>query len=177
MNEDLKFTFDNVNDWLKFAEAKNAGMLVLNLGGVIGLLQAWGALTNSESTFFKVILIIAIVLFCISCIICLYSIMPILKKSFRAFKKLDEGEFEKRKTALNILFFGDIALLSADQFIGLFELKIGKALDSLEKDLANQITNNADICLQKYQAFHLASLFCTCALTCLILFGLIHISF
>ena len=39
MNEDLKFAFANVNDWLKFAEAKNGGLLALNVASIIGILQ------------------------------------------------------------------------------------------------------------------------------------------
>jgi hypothetical protein len=40
MNEDFKYAFTNVNDWLKFAEAKNAGLIALNTAAIIGILQS-----------------------------------------------------------------------------------------------------------------------------------------
>jgi hypothetical protein len=65
MNEDLKFAFTNVNEWLKFAEAKIAGLLALNIASIIGILQADNS-NFSEFVWCKVLLLL---FFCLSSII------------------------------------------------------------------------------------------------------------
>jgi hypothetical protein len=149
MNEDLKYTFNNINEWLKFAEAKNAGLLALNAACIIGILQSESAFSN-DIIFFKGILL---TLFCISSCLCLYSILPVLNKWFRFYKKLDTNEFNAQKSNLNALYFGDISKLSAEQYIELFEFKHNLQLTNPEKDFGNQITNNAEISWQKYRIF------------------------
>lgn len=155
MNEDLKYTFHNINEWLRFAEAKNAGLLALNIASIIGLLQLDDPF-RGDAGFLKGIMIF---LFCLSCCICLYSILPVINKGFRFYKKMEEPEFEKQKEHLNALFFGDIARLSAGQFLSLFEFKHEVKLTRAEKDFGIQITNNAEICVQKYNLFKIAAWF------------------
>src|SRR5689334_7270323 len=116
MNEDLKYTFNNINEWLKFAEAKNAGLLALNAVAVIGILQANSSFTENIKMFEGIL----IFLFCISSCLCLYTILPVLNKWFRFYKKMDNDKFEKSLNDLNALFFEDIAKLSSEQFIQLF---------------------------------------------------------
>jgi len=149
MNEDLKFTFNNINEWLKFAEAKNAGLLALNAACLIGVIQAESTFTK-DILFFKGILLF---LFCISSCLCLYSILPVINKWFRFYKKLDAQKFNTEKPNLNALYFGDISKLSSEQFIELFEFKHNVKLTIPEKDFGNQITNNAEISWQKYKVF------------------------
>lgn len=153
MNEDLKYTFNTVNDWLKFAEAKNAGLLALNIGCVIGIIQG-EKIFNANTKIFEGILII---MFCLSSCLCIYTISPVINKGFRFYKKLDNNTFNNSLNSLNALFFGDIAKLSAEQFILLFEHKHAITLNKAEKDFGNQITNNAEICIQKYSIFKIGS--------------------
>lgn len=157
MNEDLKYTFNNINEWLKFAEAKNAGLLALNAASVIGILQADGAFNSNIKVFEGII----IILFCTSTCICFYTVLPVLNKWFRFYKKLDNNEFNNAVTSdsLNALYFGDITKLSSEQFISLFEHKHSIKLTTPEKDFGNQITNNAEISWQKYKLFSIAAWF------------------
>jgi hypothetical protein len=41
MYDRIKDIFDNVNEWLKFAEAKNGGLIVLNSGILFGTLSLY----------------------------------------------------------------------------------------------------------------------------------------
>src|SRR5258706_924904 len=116
MNEDLKYTFGNINDWLKYAEAKNAGLLALNIACIIGLVQADATFNGGLKTYQGIL----IILFCISSCLCIYSILPVLNKWFRFYKKLDDSKFQSQLNSLNALYFGDITKLSSDQFIKLF---------------------------------------------------------
>jgi hypothetical protein len=43
MNEDLKYILDKVNDLLKFAETKHAGLVVFNSAFILGILSVYAA--------------------------------------------------------------------------------------------------------------------------------------
>lgn len=155
MNEDLKYTFSNISDWLKFAEAKNAGLLALNIACIIGIIQGEQSFAKDLKTFEGIL----IVMFCISSCFCLYTILPVVNKGFRFYKKMEDTAFNNSLNSLNALFYKDIANLSAEQFNKLFEHKHNITLSNAEKDFENQITNNAEICVQKYALFMIASWF------------------
>ena len=74
MKDELNRIFSNVNDWLKFAETKNAGLVVFNSAAIFGIMQAFPA----ENTFvvFKWLMIL---LFGISICISIYTFLPVLK--------------------------------------------------------------------------------------------------
>lgn len=152
MNDNLKYTFSNINDWLKFAEAKNAGLLALNVATIIGVLQCNKELFGAYLTM-RVILIVA---FCISSSICVYSLSPIVNKT-QLFKKLTQQEFDAKKQNMNHLFFGNIASLNSLQFQELYTLKSSITLSDLDKDLIDQIVQNSEITLQKFKVFNLAA--------------------
>lgn len=153
MNEDLKFAFANVNDWLKFAEAKNVGLLALNVASLIGILQCQSTLFGSY-LLIRVLLIIA---FCLSSAICVYSISPIVNKT-KLFKKLKTLDFDAQKHTLNYLFYGNIARLTSDQFQEIFVLRLpNSVLSGSDKDLVDQIVQNSEITLQKFKIFQFAS--------------------
>ena len=154
MNEDLKYTFSNINEWLKFGETKNAGLLAFNAVTIFGVLQA-DKMFPEEIKFFEWILV---AFFCLSICISFYTILPISNNWFRFYKKLGPEDFNKAKGSSNILFFGDVAQLSSDQFIEIFEDKHQVTLSRAERDFGNQITNNAEICQQKYALFNIAGL-------------------
>ena len=73
--EQLYKIFNNVNDWLKFAEAKNFGLLTLNAAIVFGLTQ----ITFSNDSVIKIVAFCVFVPFSIlSFIPCLISLFPIV---------------------------------------------------------------------------------------------------
>src|SRR4028119_877820 len=105
MNDDLKYIFTNVNDWLKFAEAKNAGLLALNVAATIGLLEVDKKLFDPLPSTYGILLIA----FCVSSAICIYSILPYLRW-IKSHVKLGASDFSTKKADLNVLFFGDISI-------------------------------------------------------------------
>jgi hypothetical protein len=105
MNEDLKYTFNTVSDWLKFAEAKNAGLLALNIACIIGIIQGEQSFAKDMKIFEGIL----IVIFCISSCFCLYTILPVVNKGFRFYKKMEDAAFNNSLDSLNALFYKDIA--------------------------------------------------------------------
>ena len=57
---ELKYIFANINDLLKFAEAKHGGLIVLNAGLVFGILSSY---TNIQNFIFKPSILIGIICF------------------------------------------------------------------------------------------------------------------
>lgn len=179
MKEDLKYIFANINEWLKFAEAKNAGILAINAASIIGILQAnitfnTGLTWCDKSGFFTGLLI---AIFALSSAICMYSIVPTLSRKFPLYNKLSTNEYQTQKNTLNHLFFGDIAKLTNLQFVDLFITKnnISSALNEAELDIAAQIVINAEIALQKFKLFNFASWITFCNALFAMVLLLIHV--
>lgn len=93
MYDKLKDIFTNVNEWLKFAEAKHAGLIVLNSGIVFGIffvpisLPTWVLL-------FSVVLVVA------SLYTSFASMFPLTLKGIE-----DKKDFDQ----INVYFSGDLA--------------------------------------------------------------------
>jgi len=161
MNDDLKYIFDTTNEWLKFAEAKNAGILALLVGLIAGLISMTGDLSGWQATM----LIISESIFAVAILICLCSLSPILNDKFYAQIKLDAAMFEKLKQSVNLLFFKSIYRLTEQQFIEVFNSRanvsaiqpasydITTGTHALNHDLVHQILVNACIANFKYCCF------------------------
>lgn len=149
LEEKLENIFNNINSWLKFAEQKNAALLVFNLGLVWGVSRI---LINSEvSNGYFLLFNISGYLFIISSIIvCLSSFSPIIKDQW--FKRINKNKY----TEDNSIFFADIAKYTDHEYLRLLSKKAGikKKYTALEKDFANQIINNSKITLEKYRYFN-----------------------
>jgi len=159
MDEDLKYIFSNINDWLKFAEAKCAGLLALNLAAIIGLLQAQSMFSDDIKDGQGIL----IVIFSISSLAALYSLIPKLNSLIKFYKTIPDlnKELERRKTNkmpdLNCIYFGDIACLTEAMYSDLATRKPLKEHNSLTQLLIHQIVVNAQIAFQKYRIFSFAS--------------------
>jgi len=159
MEEDLKYIFSNINDWLKFAEAKCAGLLALNLAAIIGLLQAQSMFSDDIKDGQGILLVI----FSISSIVALYSLIPKLNTLIKFYKTIPDlnVELERRsrleKPTLNCIYFGDIACLTEAMYSDLATSKPLKDHNSLTQLLIHQIVINAKIAYQKYRIFSIAS--------------------
>jgi hypothetical protein len=148
----LKFIFDNVNNWLKFAESKNAALLVANSGIAFGITRIIFSLPNIDKVFFSCLLI-CICLVIISAFICLLSFIPKISDNF-----ISENFLQPLNA--NLVFYGDIAKFTPEQYL--------KALHSnnllREEDLENkflefisyQIVINSKIAYSKFIYFQLA---------------------
>lgn len=145
VQELLKNIFENVNNWLNFAEAKNAAMIAFD----IALLAAVGSmkLFTSEKTWF----IIHVLGTCISMILALASFLPNLGKE----KRNDDGYLESD----NLIFYKDIAKYDPKRYLkAVFkmyaEISITEEqIQKIELDYATEITFNSSVALRKYALF------------------------
>lgn len=155
----IKFIFENINGWLKFAESKNAGLLVFNSGVSLAIVR----LIDSEVYESRILtwyLIFCIFLFVASATICLLSFVPkIAIPSIFVSKIADVKE-------INLLFFGDIGRCSPEQYMeALVSQKMIKRCESQDiflKSLTNQIVVNSSITNTKF-SYHRVAIWLTVA--------------
>ncbi|MCD4664071.1 MAG: DUF5706 domain-containing protein [Bacteroidales bacterium] len=150
MEDRLRYIFSNVNEWLKFAEAKNAILVVANIAAIFGIIQI--ILGNHKFILLIKIYLLQFILFAaLAAILALISFLPNIK-SPSLIKK-------SRNSSLNLLYFGAIAKFNPDEFIKLIHTSCGKNLSAptmFEKYYAEQIIANSRITLNILQLFNWA---------------------
>lgn len=145
-NSELKYIFANVNDWLKFAEAKHGGLIVLNAGLVFGFLSSY---SNIQNFIFKPIILIGIICFGISVFLSIVSQFPVTQNIFYNKKVVPNPNF---------YFFGHLSHFDSQNFIDeLKKVDSNFSPTKLDMDLINQILVNARITRAKYGFFKFAS--------------------
>ena len=165
--EQLYKIFNNVNDWLKFAEAKNFGLLTLNAAIVFGLTQ----ISFGDNNVIKTVGFYVFVPFSIlSFLPCLISLFPIVTKIESKNKKGKirnsmkfinylSNKIDEDKPFENIHFYGYLKDLKEDKFEEEFLKKIGSAdkFTKYETELATQILYNSRITSLKYKFFKIGA--------------------
>lgn len=165
--EQLYKIFNNVNDWLKFAEAKNFGLLTLNAAIVFGLTQ----ITFSDNSIIKIVAFYVFVPFSIlSFIPCLISLFPIVTKIESKNKKGEirnsmkivnylSNKIDKDKSFENIHFYGYLKDLKEEKFEKEFLEKTGSKdkFTTYETELVTQILYNSRITSLKYKFFKIGA--------------------
>ncbi|UPT67964.1 MAG: DUF5706 domain-containing protein [Sphingobacteriales bacterium JAD_PAG50586_3] len=175
--EQLQKIFANINDWLKFAEAKNFGLLSFNAAVVFGFSQ-----TNFENgsiiekAGFYWFSPFAMLSFLVT-LLALFPILSIVEETNWRVRFINyvsniikkEIEFE------NIYFYGYLKNLSAQTFEDVFLEKTNSedAFTKIEKDLSGQIIYNSKITWQKYQLFKIATFIFVCGFIAFIIAMLI----
>lgn len=158
--EQLNKLFSNVNEWLKFAEAKNFGLLTLNAALVFGFTQMnidTETIKNAGNYIF-----IPFALF--SFLFALLSLFPILttiertgntKNLIYRFSNLIDKEthFE------NIHYYGYLRGIDIAVFESKFLAKTGgtHSFTDFEKELGIQILYNSRIAYLKFQLFKIGA--------------------
>ena len=146
---ELKYIFGNINEWLKFAEAKHAGLIVLNAAIVVGILSSY---TNIAHFLLKPAICAGVISFGISVFMSLLSQFPVTQNIFYNLKMINNP---------NLYFFGHLCHFDKDSFINhLKSADSNFAPNKLDEDLINQILVNARIAQAKYGFFKLA-VYCT----------------
>jgi hypothetical protein len=148
--ETLESIFNNVNEWLKFAEAKNAILIALtgaSLTAAIGYLCG----ENPPTNFYLKLYLFNFLLFSILGIaLSLISFLPQTKLSWL----WREGQ---KKENPNYFFFNDLACFSPDDLLKfLYKENNSSSLNVLRKNLACQIITNSKICRRKFHFFRVA---------------------
>jgi hypothetical protein len=138
---------DRTNDWLKFAEAKNGAILVLNCAVLFGALQS----LNKESppSFLLELFLINLIFFLVAGIIfSAASLIPRLTPPWWI-------KFPEKKAVPNIFYFGDISSLTENSYLAEYYRTTGieKEQSELDSQYANQIVTNSKIAYIKYRQF------------------------
>lgn len=153
MTDKLKEIFENVNNWLSFAEAKNAALVALESTIIIGFIT---------SDIFKTYTMFISIIICIcsfALLISLYSFIPSIgnktNKIIQYLVKLDKQNISK-----NMILFSYIAQYEEDQEgIKKYledikrEYEISCEIKQEHKDLAGEIIYNSKLAVKKYKLF------------------------
>ena len=145
MREHLEKAFSNVNEWLKFAEQKNAALIAFNSAVVFGLLS----LSLPPNVVLRGYVYLAVALLAIAVILALASFIPrtripwVMPRS-----RNDEDD--------NLLFFGHAANYTPERYLAALAKALGETPEPcgrIEKMYAEQIVMNSKIALYKYSCF------------------------
>jgi hypothetical protein len=146
--EILEFIFENVNNWVHFAEAKSAMIIALNIA-IISVTNDFISLENRKFGFYLILVLIIV-----STIFALGSVIPNEKIIYYKMFKF-EGE-------PNYLFYSYIAsFANGEQYMEeLYQKYWGQSklnVTQLEKDLCGEIYENSKIAASKYKLFEVSS--------------------
>jgi hypothetical protein len=161
LSEKLYVIFQNVNDWLKFAEAKNAALLAFSGTAMTAALAVVATIQNLPNSL-RVSLLIATSLLCACAFLCTFSFLPktnlerILwarSKSFRAAKPQSDD---------NMYYFGHLQKYDIETLLNFinqsyFDDSILLPYKKEARDLATQIIVNSSITFRKYKLFTYSS--------------------
>jgi hypothetical protein len=151
MKEDLKEIFKNVNDWLKFAETKNAMLLAFNSALLVGVFKVFSdddSLKNLLTIVGPYYHYIFPVLIIISIIFLLLSFLPQTKMI-----KLSSASKPEK---INILFYGHLESLSTNELLKELGSEDPERAPDMERAYAQQIIINAGITARKFDTFKFA---------------------
>jgi hypothetical protein len=147
MEEKLELIFKNVNDWLKFAETKNAMLLGFNGVVFFGILKLFIWENFPDIFLLKLYLILAMILLSASSLGTLISFVPNLK--------ILRPTFNFKKENDNFLYFDVLRSKTKEDIIKRYR-KDDEQIEDYHNHLAEQIITNAAITKRKYDYFTLA---------------------
>ncbi|MDT5267964.1 MAG: hypothetical protein QOH49_150 [Acidobacteriota bacterium] len=153
MEERLKGIFANVNEWLKFAEAKNAAIIAADAAASFGALTLVLSKDNLPAFWLYIYLHSFTFFVALSAIVALLSVIPKTKVLLNKPK-------EERQANDNLLFYGHIAKYTPEEYLTELRKRYEEhepKNSGLEFDYAQQITINSQITLRKYDFFRYAS--------------------
>jgi hypothetical protein len=160
--------FQNVNEWLKFAEAKNGVLLAFSGAAITATITLLATAQNIPNSL-NFGLLLTTILLCICALICSLSFLPktnlddlLWLRDRRNKKSNSQDPIED-----NFWYFGHLQKYKPDELLeGLnkpyfnSKLDIAKLADKKEykeyKDIAAQITINAEIAFLKFEVFKYA---------------------
>ncbi|WP_197473822.1 Pycsar system effector family protein, partial [Oleiphilus sp. HI0066] len=133
MDEKLQDIFSNINDWLKFAEAKSATLIACNGALIFGISRLINSYEPKGACL--IYLIVVAVLCVLSISICFLSIIPSLSMPW---EKKPSGVSDKD----NLMYFSDIAKYTPLAYLNVLKTKLELKdfeVTGYQKDLSNQI--------------------------------------
>lgn len=160
--------FQNVNEWLKFAEAKNGVLLAFSGAAITATITLLATAQNIPNSL-NFGLLLTTILLCICALICSLSFLPktnlddlLWLRDRRNKKSNSQNPIED-----NFWYFGHLQKYKPDELLAVLnqpyfnsKLDIAKLADKKEykeyKDIAAQITINAEIAFLKFEVFKYA---------------------
>ena len=146
ITQQLYQVFNNVNDWLKFAEAKNAMLIAFNGASIFGIIKLFSLDFVENSRFIENYLLFVIVSLIFSTVNCLISFAPRVK--------ILKGGYYGSGKIPNVLFF---EYLKGKSNLDIIKEVTGETetedYSTLQKDIAEQIKQNSIIASRKYSHF------------------------
>lgn len=157
--EYLKDTFNNINKWLSFAEAKNGSIVVFNTTCIVNVMKEveYISITNIWCWI--------LCIFCISLLIALYSFKPNTNSIENIYRK------RKLNGKRNFLLYSHVAELSPYEYITKLNNE-GIMVDRKNKvhtDYIDEIIVNSRISTWKYKVFKKSLCISMVGVTCIIL--------
>lgn len=158
MNEKLQYIFENINNWLNFAEAKNGALIAINASVIMGIV-------TDDKIPRNCIVVTLLILLAISLFHSLLSFVPLTGNM--AEKRL-EYWCSKSKAGRNLYLYSYIAKkygLNDSEYVNYYnDLKqdAGLTTDTINEDkkyLVQEIIYNSKIVCRKYGLFSRALLF------------------
>lgn len=157
--EKLTKIFQIINDWLKFAEAKNAVLLTFSSAGITSVITYLSAASNPPNSL-KIGLILTASFLCISSLICSISFLPKTSIEYVLWlqSKPSKASAKNLKDTDNLYFFGDLKKYTALELLNTmnnayFTPPITQPYKKEYLDIANQIVINSQITMLKFQFF------------------------
>jgi Family of unknown function (DUF5706) len=159
MTEKLILIFQLVNDWLKFAEAKNAILFAFLGAGITAIVTYLSAAANAPKLL-QIALLISMSLLFIGAIVCAISFLP--KTDIERILWLRGKPSRKNARLLkdtdSFYFFGDIEKYSNSELLAsinrlYFDDKFKVPFKKEDLDIANQIIVNSQIASRKFRFF------------------------
>jgi hypothetical protein len=143
---ELKYIFSNVNEWLKFAEAKHAGLVILNSGLIIGLLSSY---TNINHLLIKPVTLTGATAVGLSILFSIASQFPVTQNII----------FHKKDIVNpNIYFYGHLCNFDVNSLSSILNQRDSSfSATPSDKDMMNQIIINSKITQTKFTLFKFAS--------------------
>jgi hypothetical protein len=162
ITEKLLSILQIVNDWLKFAEAKNAVLLAFCGAAITTTITYLNAATTVPNSL-KIGLLISIFLLCVSLLICSLSFLPKTDMEYftRLRKRPNRNSQSLLKSTDNFYFFNNLRKYDSDNLLEAmnefyFEDKLPKPYKKEDLDIASQITINSEIASTKFAFFRIA---------------------
>lgn len=140
-----------VNDWLKYADQKLAGIIVLN-GGIMWGYTRFISGSKTTSGFSETFNVLGYSSVIFSLFFCIIGMLPVLSKLWLLNKK--KSDFD------NVLYFADIQKYNFHDYLKLLSLKLeikNNTFTPFDNDFAYQITTNSEIATVKFQRIKISS--------------------
>jgi hypothetical protein len=149
MEERLRNILTLTNDWLKFAETKNAGLLVFSGAAIIGAHRSTA--TETPTPLIQWTLTVGAALLLIAAILCLLSFLPTIRVPLLESKRAPAQDD-------NLLFYGHIAAYRPTEYLAKLQAATNTATTTaMDEQFAQQIVTNAQIAVRKYRHFSAAA--------------------